>query len=349
LNEMPYDVPSELKDAIMQTVQQAALHRYPEPFANSLVVQLAAQYGCQPEQVMVGPGSSSFIRLLLTYFGMNMKGSLVITRPSFAYYEQFCRSFGVAYETWELDENFEYDLSGLDNLPDYSVVCLTTPNNPTGNTLPATDVEALLRQNPRSLFIVDEAYVEFAEQSLLPLLDHYDNLLLLRTLSKAFGVANVRCGILIGEASLVGALSRLQTPWQLSTFTIEAAKAVLDYDQRTGLVQNRVQQLILERQRLWQQCQDHDSADFRIFSSHANFLLFQAHTPEAHTALLAAVARHRVLVSDLGSLPRLEHCVRVTIGQPAENDLFAQAFAQAVREIRPAASVTEVDHQSTSA
>jgi histidinol-phosphate aminotransferase len=333
LNEMPQDIPAELKRRILERFESIPLNRYPEPFADSLVHKLAGWYGCDPGQLLVAPGSSAFIRLLLTYFGLQSQGRLVITRPSFAYYEEFCQAFGLKYDTWELDDTFQYDITLLDDLPAHSAVFLTTPNNPTGNLMPTPQIETLLRRHPQSLFVVDEAYAEFTPQNLLSLLQTHNNLLLLRTFSKAFGVAGLRCGALIGTAPLIKTIAALQTPWQLSSFTIEAAKVILDYTQETRWINDRLQAVIAERERLFRACTKLAVPHFTIYPSEANFLLLQAHDVEAHAALLSACGAASIRVSDLGQKPRLSQCIRITIGTPDENRLFLGVFKQAAQKL----------------
>jgi histidinol-phosphate aminotransferase len=326
LNEMPLDVPEELKETIAERFKTVAFNRYPEPFAQSLVAQLATWYGCRPQELMVAPGSSAFIRLLLTFFGLNGCGQLVISRPSFAYYQQFCDSFHIPFTPWDLDENFQFVPSALDGLTKYSVVFLTTPNNPTGSQLSPATLRALLAKHPQSLFVVDEAYAEFVDETMLPLLKQFDNLVLLRTFSKAFCAAGVRCGVLLTNSALVSCLSGLQTPWQLSPFTIEAAKEILLYESETHWFKKQVLQIVAERDHLLEDCQESGSEHLSVFPSKANFLLIKSDTAQTHTRLLTECAQRKVLIKDLDGEPNLANCVRVTIGTPQANQLFASAF-----------------------
>ncbi|HVQ44123.1 MAG TPA: aminotransferase class I/II-fold pyridoxal phosphate-dependent enzyme [Candidatus Saccharimonadia bacterium] len=330
LNEMPADVPLALRRRILAQLRRVPLNRYPEPFADSLATQLAAWYGCRPGQLLVGPGSSSFIRLLFTYFGLHARGHIVIARPSFAYYEQFCRAFNIPYRTWELDDNFQYDTASLADLPDHSAVWLASPNNPTGDVIPTDRLAALLGAHPRSLFVVDEAYGEFAGSSLLPLLAEHPNLLLLRTLSKVVSAASLRCGALMGDESLIAAIRGLQTPWQMSGFTIEAAKVILSYIQETSWATDQIRALTAERDQLSRRWAAAAGQQFTVYPSRANFILLRAASPKAYHALLAACARHGLLVAALDGQPRLSGCVRVTIGRPADNVTFTKAFQESL-------------------
>lgn len=332
LNEMPQSVPDDLRQEIARRVERISFNKYPEPFGQSLIAPLAQWYHCDPNQIMVAPGSSAFIRLLLAYFGLNRRGKILITRPSFTYYEQYCQAFRIPFEPWELDENFDYVPSALDSLPDYSVVFLTTPNNPTGNVIPLDDMRNVLTRHRKSLFVVDEAYAEFVEQTMLPLLQEHDNLVLLRTFSKGFCAAGVRCGVLFAQESIVQALMNLQTPWQLTPFTIEATKVILEYTENNPWFQEQVNAVVKERERLYQMLNRLNSRVFTVFPSQANFLLIKSKDKEAHQALLASCATLGVLIKDLSNEPRLENYVRVTVGTADANNQFYQALKDANKE-----------------
>lgn len=326
-NELPWSLPPDLADQLAACVRRLAFNRYPEAYAPALAHRLANWYDCSPRQVMVGPGSSSFIQLLLTYYGLRPSGQIVITRPSFAYCEQFCRAFGLSYSTWELDDAFQYNPSALGPLLPGSLVYLASPNNPTGSVITPAQLEPLLGHHSESLFVVDEAYAEFGTHTLLPLLDTHPNLIILKTFSKAFAASGIRCGALIAAAPRIEQLTRLQTPWQLPAFTIEAGCIILDYLQASPWLQNHLRLLTAERESLRHQlAQDPAGTAFTIYPSQANFLLLKAHTRRAHAALTTACARRHILIQDLDGELRLTRCLRITIGTPAENQLFLKAF-----------------------
>jgi len=329
LNEMPQPIPEEVRREIAHRVETIPFNKYPEPFGQSLIEPMARWYQCDPRQIMVAPGSSAFIRLLLAYFGLNRKGKILIARPSFTYYEQYCQAFRIPFEPWELDEKFDYVPSALDSLPEFSVVFLTTPNNPTGNTIPLDVMRRLLTQHRNSLFVVDEAYAEFVGQIMLPLLAEHDNLVLLRTFSKAFCAAGVRCGVLFAQEPIIQALMRLQTPWQITPFTIEATKVILEFAKNTRWFQEQVEAVIKERDQLFEKLVRLKSPVYTFFPSQANFLLIRSKNREAHQSLLASCAILGILIKDLSGEPRLANHVRVTIGTADANEQFYRALKRA--------------------
>lgn len=333
LNEMPLNMPEELRRIIADRVANVSFNKYPEPFGQSLVASLAQWYHCDPSNIMIAPGSSAFIRLLLAYFGLNKKGKIIITRPSFTYYEQFCDAYHIPFEPWNLDENFNYVPGLLEDLPDYSIVFLTTPNNPTGNVITLDMMRKLLKTHSTSLFVVDEAYAEFVDQTMLPLLKDHDNLILLRTFSKAFCGAGVRCGVLFAQEPMVQALMNLQTPWQLTPFTIESVKAILDFATQNSWFQEQVAYIIQERDALFKKLTQLKSKSYTFYPSQANFLLFKSKDRQTHQALFQACAAAGILIKDLSNESRLENYARVTIGMNEANEKFYQAVQKVNKEL----------------
>lgn len=330
LNEMPVNLPLDLRTKISNSIKNIQLNRYPEPFAGSLKASLAEWYGCTKDQITIAPGSSAFIRLLISFFGTNTKGKLIITRPSFSYYEQFCKLFNISYDVWDLDDEFNYIPSKLDNLPDYSVVFLTSPNNPTGNTISIETMKYLLNTHKNSLFVVDEAYGEFVEESMLSLLNKFDNIVLLRTFSKAFCAAGVRCGVLISNTDIIRSVESLQTPWQLSTFTIIAVGEIIDFSKKTSWFSNEIKKVVAERDRMFTEIVGMPQTKYKVFPSMANFILIKAKEQIGHEILLKTCLKNGVLVKDLSSEESLKNCIRVTIGGFEENLLFENSFKESL-------------------
>ena len=180
-NECPFDWPQELKTKVLNRVLEQEWNRYPEPHGEYFHNLLADYVGVPRDCIISGPGSNTLIPLLIDSMGKTRKGKLVIARPSFALFEAQCKYSGVDYEPWNLSENFEYKIDSLPDLPEGSMVIFANPNNPTGSSIPNELLEELLKKNPSSLFVADEAYYEFAGESCVSLLKSYDNLLIMRT------------------------------------------------------------------------------------------------------------------------------------------------------------------------
>jgi histidinol-phosphate/aromatic aminotransferase/cobyric acid decarboxylase-like protein len=197
-------------------------NQYPHPFADDVTALVAGYAQVPADGVLTGPGTNHLITLLMSTLTRAMKGKLVIARPSFPLYESHARGEGIAYETWDLDENLEYSLNKLPHMPTGSILIFASPNNPVGNVLEKKDLATLCAQHPQSLIIADEAYFEFADESYTSLLEEHSNLLLLRTCSKTLGAAGLRLGYMLGAAPLIAELKKMRLPYLLNIFTIAA-------------------------------------------------------------------------------------------------------------------------------
>ena len=209
------------------------LNRYPEVRPQQLGKTLAERFGCAPEQLLVTRGSSEAIDLIIRTFCAAGRDAVLVNSPSFSMYRHYAEVQGARLiEVPTLAErDFAVDVRDILDACDHDtrLIFICSPNNPTGTTLPREELETLLRERgDRSAIVVDEAYVEFGEKpSATELLADYDNVLVLRTLSKALGFAGARCGAVAGPAEVIRMLSAIQAPYALSTPVIECVEDAL--------------------------------------------------------------------------------------------------------------------------
>lgn len=301
------------------------LNRYPEVRPQRLQGALADRFGCRPEQLLVTRGSSEAIDLVIRTFCEAGRNSVLLTSPSFSMYGHYAAVQGA--EMIEVrtraEDDFAIDVDAILAAckPDTSLVFICSPNNPTGTTLPRVDLERLLRERgDRSAVVVDEAYVEFGgEASVTALLAEYDNLLVLRTLSKALGFAGARCGAVIGPAEVIRMLGAVQAPYALATPVVECVEDALQSDQLVEAEQ-AVASIIAERERLAARFADYGFIT-KVWPSDANFLLVRVRDA-------AAVMRHcqqdGILLRHFGG--DLDDCIRISIGSRDENDQLLRSF-----------------------
>ncbi|MCX6131288.1 MAG: aminotransferase class I/II-fold pyridoxal phosphate-dependent enzyme, partial [Proteobacteria bacterium] len=272
-NESPWDWPPELKQKILEALRKTEWNRYPESMAASLTQILAEYLGIGSDCIMTSPGSNHLIALILEALGRRLTGKIVIARPSFALFESAAQNAGLAYETWDLDENFDFRRERLPHLPDGSLVIFASPNNPTGTGLPKTQFRKLLQDFPKVLFLADEAYYEFDDEPYTDLLGEFSNLLILRTLSKTMGAAGIRLGYALGSPALIGLLTKLRLPYLLNHFTLEAAKVMLTDPEMQIFVQRNIENARHERERVFQSLGAMKLQNgLQIINSKANFL-----------------------------------------------------------------------------
>jgi histidinol-phosphate aminotransferase len=206
-----------------------------------------------------------------------------------------------------------------------SVTIVCSPNNPTGTSLALADVERLCREGD-GLVVIDEAYHEFCGRTVVPLLQHHPNLIVLRTFSKAMALAGLRVGYLLASPELTREINKARLPYNMNFFSQAAAIAALEEKE---LLAERVRRLVAERERLLARLSDVPGV--RAFSSDANFFLFECLSADPK-AVFASMARRGVLVRDVTSYPMLERCLRVSVGSEEESDAFLHALGTALTE-----------------
>ena len=294
-------------------------NRYPEPQPGLLAETLANLYGVRREQLLIGRGSDEAIDLLVRAFCRAGEDAILIQPPTFGMYAVCARIQGATVIEVALAADFTLDVDAVlaALTPAVKLVFVCTPNNPTGQVIPRADIERLAQAlRDRALLVVDEAYLEFAEgASASELLDRYDNLAVLRTLSKAWALAGARIGCLLAHPEVIALLRRIMPPYPLPLPSVVAALAVLSL---TGQLAARANIDVVrsERARMTQALAA--LAGVReVLPSQANFLAVRfADAGAAMRQLLAA----GIVVRDVRKYPNLGDALRITIGTPEENE-----------------------------
>ncbi|WP_405581036.1 histidinol-phosphate transaminase [Streptomyces sp. NBC_01092] len=331
-NENPYPLPEPLVERIAERVREAArnLNRYPDRDAVELRTQLAkyltdtSGHEVGLANVWAANGSNEVIQQLLQTFGGPGRTAIGF-EPSYSMHGLISRGTGTGWISGPRNDDFTIDVEVAakaiaEHRPD--VVFITTPNNPTGNAVPRETVLALYEAAQAakpSMVVVDEAYIEFSHgDSLLPLLEGRPNLVVSRTMSKAFGAAGLRLGYLAAHPAVVDAVQLVRLPYHLSAVTQATALAALEH---TDVLLKYVEQLKAERDRLVSEL---GAAGYAVVESDANFVQF-GRFEDSHEAWQKILDRG-VLVRDNG----IPGWLRVSAGTPDEND----AFLDAVREMK---------------
>ncbi len=315
-NENPYDFPPAIREEIWRELGNHTFTRYPDPVAGELVDRLSDYTGVPAGGILAGNGSDELILTLLLTFGTG--GRVVITPPTFSMYEVHARIAGARPVNVPRGQNFALDVPGViaaARHPETRVIFLCSPNNPTGNATPPEEVAEILK-NSRALVVVDEAYQEFGGESCVPLLKEYSNLVVLRTFSKAFGLAGLRVGYLLADPAVVKQLLRIKQPFNLNAFSQLAARTVIVRREEFGQLIN---QILQDREELYRELAALPGVE--VFPTAANFILFRTPLPaeQVYRELLA----NGILIRNMHG-PGLEQCLRVTVGKKDENRLFLE-------------------------
>jgi histidinol-phosphate aminotransferase len=296
--------------------QGLKLNRYPDPQPATLKARLAEFYRVDPDQLLITRGSDEGIDLLVRSFCRAGRDRVLICPPCFGMYALSARVQGaevVSVPLVEGPDDWHLDPAGLEAAPDCRLYFLCSPNNPTGNLISAVEViELAERVAEHGLVVVDEAYIEFSDQpSLASQLARLPNLVVLRTLSKAFALAGCRVGTVLAHPDIIGLLRRIIAPYPLPTPAIEAALRALSSPSRQ-LQQRKV--LAEQKDRLLIALHKHQ-AIAEIWPGRANFVLIRVSDA---SALITAAAAAGIRLRDQSAQPGLANCVRITIGAPEE-------------------------------
>ncbi|HEX8070241.1 MAG TPA: histidinol-phosphate transaminase [Pyrinomonadaceae bacterium] len=322
-NENPWDAPAELRQETLRRMEQRAWSRYPDFVPRGLHERLARFSGWPAEGILAGNGSNELIQALLMVTVAEGK-RVLISEPTFALYRQITTVLGGDVLSVPLTDDLTYDAAALraallQHGPDVTIIC--SPNNPTGCRLTDDDLIALLEAAP-GLVVVDEAYFEFAEQSVVPLLARYKNLVVLRTFSKAMALAALRVGYLLAAPELTREIAKALLPYHLNAFSQTAAEVALElYETKLRPLVGRI---IAERERLTTELRRIDGLSPVV--SEANFVVVRSAV--APRRVFGGLLRRGILVRDVSGYPMLRDYFRVSVGTPAENDLLLKTLRE---------------------
>jgi histidinol-phosphate aminotransferase len=303
-NENPYPPSPRVLAAI--GVAADRLRLYPDPGATVLREAIAARYGVAPEEVFVGNGSDE---VLAHTFQALLKHEAPLLFPdiTYSFYPVYCGLYGVSYEEVPLDAAMRVQIA------DYgrpgSAILLPNPNAPTGIGLPRRAIETLAAEHPDRLVVIDEAYVDFGAESAVPLVERYDNLLVVQTLSKSRALAGLRVGFAIGQRPLIEALERVKdsfNSYPLDCLAMSGAVAAVEDDAWFQETRGRI---MASRELLASAL---SGLGFEVLPSQANFV-FARHPDRSGAELAAQLREHGVLVRHFRKT-RIQDFLRITVG-----------------------------------
>ena len=304
------------------------MNRYPEIRPDALRSRLADWYSVPRENLLVTRGSSEAIDLLIRTFCRCGQDSVTITPPTFTMYQVYADIQGAQVLKAPLvaDDDFSVDCETLIAAckTDTKLIFLCSPNNPTGRLIPrATILTILEARRDKSLVVVDEAYVEFSRSnSVAELLDEYENLVVLRTLSKALALAGARCGCVVARQEIIDLLDRVLAPYALSTPVIGCVMNAL-LPNRLAFAAKNIKATVAARDELAEQLRKLPVVE-RIWPSDANFLLVRFHDVDV---VRQATADAGILLRHFSDEAGLSGCLRITVGSADENDMLINVLS----------------------
>ncbi len=290
-------------------------NRYPDPLQMAVKEKIAAIKGIPVKQIFLGNGSDEAIDILFRSFCEPGMDNVIICPPTYGMYEVSARINNVAVKKVNLTPDFQLNMEALEEAIDINtkLIWLCSPNNPTGNSLRRTDIEVILN-NFDGIVVIDEAYINFSRQrSFIPDLPEYPNLVILQTLSKAWGLAALRIGMAFASLDIINVMNRVKPPYNISEAAQELALQALD---RVDEVNDMIRILVEERGKLAIALEKLKMVE-KVYPSDANFLLVK--TLEA-PGLYQYLANRGTVVRNRSNVTLCEGCLRITVGTPAENN-----------------------------
>jgi histidinol-phosphate aminotransferase len=319
--ENPYTLPDDLRRELAAVLARVDVNRYPAPSPQKLRDEIARRMAVpRGMEVLLGNGSDELIQILITALA-RPGAALMYPSPTFVMYSMGATFSGMKALAVPLREDFSLDAEAFIarmKAENPALVFIAYPNNPTGVLYPEEDVAKIIRACG-GLVVLDEAYHVFARKSFLPRLAEFDNLVVIRTVSK-LGLAGIRLGYLVGRPEWVAQLDKVRPPYNVSVLTQAAALFMLE---RLDVLEEQAARIRSERDGLGKGLRS--LAGIAVFPSQANFFLIRV--PDAERTH-AALKQQNVLVRNLN--PGLKNCLRVTVGTPDENRILLTALREAL-------------------
>ncbi|MBL7765450.1 MAG: aminotransferase class I/II-fold pyridoxal phosphate-dependent enzyme [Chitinophagaceae bacterium] len=326
-NEQPYDIDPAMKARVLDGLMQCDWHRYPNADLSDIETRLAEYCGLNQEQIVVAPGSANIICALLNYFALNQK-QIHIAQPSYSLFDYHCKTYNIPYTPWLLTADLEFDYDHMPQLGKGSVLIITSPNNPTGNTIDTDQLESLLKRFPESMIILDGVYTEFTQEDVTPLVNTYNNLMVLRSLSKAFPVAGLRLGYLCANKEMAAVVRKLMLPFSITPFSLCFVRELFGDPEFMASSKHRVQELIAQREIMYVGIQDLFPQDaLTVYRSEGNFLLIRIHDDGCFANLMEDFIEAGIKVLNTHAAGLMKNTFRVSVGSEAENFAFMQCLA----------------------
>jgi histidinol-phosphate aminotransferase len=319
-NESPLTLSPSLKDELFAAMKKVHLNRYPDPGAPLIRERFAEYYGVKQDMLMVGNGSDELIQILCNAL-MDANSAVMVPVPTFVMYRIIAMNAGrVVTEVPLQTATFDLDLDAMldqiiRRIP--ALIFISYPNSPTGNCFSEKKIEAVIAASA-GVVVIDEAYGNFSGKTLLPLLTKYDNLVILKTLSKV-GLAAMRIGFLIGQTSFIRELDKVRLPYNINALSQVAAGFYMDHQ---TFFSDQVAEVVKRRHELFDALRKIEGV--HPYPTDANFIFF--HCDFDTDYIYRGLLQRGVLVKNLNRPGVLKNCMRVTVGNREENEEFIGAL-----------------------
>ncbi len=300
-NENPFDIPENIKYEFMEFIKKGSMNRYPEKGLPELLEKIGDFNGFNRDNIIVGNGSDELLNMLIE----RAHGNIVINPPTFEMYGFYANNYGYKTVNIPLNENYSINVDEIKKNSNAKLIVICSPNNPTGNLINKNDIKEVLDMGIPT--ILDNAYYEFSGEEYTSLLDDYENLIILRTFSKAFSMAGLRIGYGIGNKNFIEPMKKTQAPFYMNILSAKLAEIMID---NYSYVKERIKYIIEERERMYHAIKQISD------DSRANFLFL-------NRDIYDYMEKSNIHIR---KLPQLEGHSRITVGTKEENDAAIKAI-----------------------
>ena len=315
-----YVIPKQFQnDIIASAKKNSDVRQYPLGRIDDLIKSISKFSKIPNSMIGIGNGSDQILDLILSNFA-SKKTKVLTSNPTFGFFEERCKLYSIPLIAIPFSDDMKLDIDAFTKQSkNADILYLDSPNNPTGFQFPKNELQKLVKSF-KGLVIIDEAYGEFGDYTLSSMVKTQENLIVVQTLSKSFGLAGLRLGYFIANKKFTEVfMSVLQYPYPLSTITIESGISALE---KLNLMQNAVENIKTERKRIIENLRKYDAFD--VFDSKANFVLFDAHG--SYKRIYSALAEQGISIRKLGKIGNHDGCLRVSIGTKEMNSKFLLAI-----------------------
>lgn len=301
-------------------------NRYPDPHQLELKQVVAKLKGVSESKIFLGNGSDEAIHLLYAAFCEPASDNIIICPPTYGMYQVSADTHNVACKEVRLTSDFQLDTDSILNSIDAhtKIIWICSPNNPTANALHTKDILKII-ENSACIVVIDEAYIDYSSQeSFTALLDRYSNLVVMHTFSKAWGLANIRLGMMFASAEIINIINSIKLPYNISGLVQEYALEVLSNPAHIALKNKLVEETLQQRKKLSAELLQFSDV-VKIYESDANFILV---TIKNARSVYESLVKQGIIVRDRSGVILCENSLRITIGTPEENILLVNTLRE---------------------
>ena len=314
-NENPFPPSKKLLELFSTSFQKLQLNRYPDPDSRALKDSIADRLGIETKHLVIGNGSDEIILFLLQVFCQE-GDTIIFPEPTFAMYSIIAQSLSIKSASISLDSQWNFNADALLRSAEENnsrIIFLSYPNNPTGNCFSDIQVQKVI-ESFQGIVVIDEAYHDFSRKSFINQIEEHNNLVVLRSLSK-IGLAALRVGFGVADPLVINEINKVRLPYNSNTISQTFAEHLITNFES---VQEQIDSIVDERHRLLDELQKVELVT--AFPSDSNFILFK--TEKSANNIFTYLSKNGILVRNLSSHPKLNNCLRVTVGTKSENDRF---------------------------